>query len=45
MTFFFFFLLLYRKTVCQYSGHDEAVRGLAVSTDGRILVSCGNDCK
>ncbi|XP_076881851.1 uncharacterized protein LOC143530075 [Bidens hawaiensis] len=33
-----------RKTVCQYSGHQGAVRGLTVSTDGRILVSCGSDC-
>ncbi|XP_071701528.1 uncharacterized protein [Rutidosis leptorrhynchoides] len=33
-----------RKTVCQYPGHQGAVSGLTVSTDGRILVSCGNDC-
>ncbi|PWA84892.1 nucleotide binding,protein binding protein [Artemisia annua] len=33
-----------RKTVRQYSGHQGAVRGLTVSTDGRVLVSCGTDC-
>ncbi|KAI3669106.1 hypothetical protein L6452_40329 [Arctium lappa] len=33
-----------RKTVCQYPGHQGAVRGLTVSTDGRVLVSCGSDC-
>ncbi|XP_068642841.1 uncharacterized protein [Aristolochia californica] len=33
-----------RKTVCQFSGHQGAVRGLTASTDGRILVSCGSDC-
>ncbi|KAH7536760.1 hypothetical protein FEM48_Zijuj03G0020700 [Ziziphus jujuba var. spinosa] len=33
-----------RKTVCQFPGHRGAVRGLAASTDGRILVSCGTDC-
>ncbi|XP_019172458.1 PREDICTED: DDB1- and CUL4-associated factor 13 [Ipomoea nil] len=33
-----------RKTVCQFPGHQGAVHGLAASTDGRILVSCGTDC-
>ncbi|KAG9444093.1 hypothetical protein H6P81_015433 [Aristolochia fimbriata] len=33
-----------RKTVCQFSGHQGAVRGLTASTDGRTLVSCGSDC-
>uniref|UniRef100_A0A7N0TIW4 Sof1-like protein domain-containing protein n=1 Tax=Kalanchoe fedtschenkoi TaxID=63787 RepID=A0A7N0TIW4_KALFE len=33
-----------RKTVCQFTGHQGAVRGVTVSTDGRILVSCGTDC-
>nr|KYP40427.1 WD repeat and SOF domain-containing protein 1 [Cajanus cajan] len=33
-----------RRTVCQFPGHQGAVRGLTASTDGRILVSCGTDC-
>ncbi|KAI3939956.1 hypothetical protein MKW98_029732 [Papaver atlanticum] len=33
-----------RKTVCQFPGHQGAVRGLSASTDGRVLVSCGTDC-
>ncbi|KAL4199710.1 hypothetical protein AMTRI_Chr03g52570 [Amborella trichopoda] len=33
-----------RSTVQQFVGHKGAVRGLAASTDGSILVSCGNDC-
>ncbi|GMH07265.1 hypothetical protein Nepgr_009105 [Nepenthes gracilis] len=33
-----------RRTVSQFPGHQGAVRGLAASTDGRILVSCGTDC-
>ncbi|KAI4333924.1 hypothetical protein L6164_018674 [Bauhinia variegata] len=32
------------RTVCQFPGHQGAVRGLTASTDGRILVSCGTDC-
>ncbi|CAN6880121.1 unnamed protein product [Brassica oleracea var. botrytis] len=33
-----------RRTVCQFPGHRGAVRGLTVSTDGNVLVSCGTDC-
>lgn len=33
-----------RRTVCQFPGHQGAVRGLTASTDGCILVSCGTDC-
>ncbi|XP_024024327.1 DDB1- and CUL4-associated factor 13 [Morus notabilis] len=33
-----------RRTVCKFPGHQGAVKGVAASTDGRILVSCGTDC-
>lgn len=33
-----------RRTVCRFPGHQGPVKGLAASTDGRILVSCGHDC-
>ncbi|XP_031383600.1 DDB1- and CUL4-associated factor 13 [Punica granatum] len=33
-----------RRTVCQFPGHQGAVKGLTASTDGRVLVSCGADC-
>lgn len=33
-----------RRTICQFPGSQNPVKGLAVSTDGRILVSCGLDC-
>ncbi|KAJ4822212.1 hypothetical protein Tsubulata_013577 [Turnera subulata] len=33
-----------RRTVCRFPGHQGAVRGLAASTDGSTLVSCGTDC-
>ncbi|RZC73250.1 hypothetical protein C5167_048730 [Papaver somniferum] len=35
---------LFLKTICQFPGHQGAVRGLSASTDGRVLVSCGTDC-
>ncbi|KAM6548889.1 hypothetical protein CsatB_020565 [Cannabis sativa] len=33
-----------RRTVCKFPGHQGAVKGVAASTDGRLLVSCGTDC-
>ncbi|CAK7322713.1 unnamed protein product [Dovyalis caffra] len=33
-----------RRTVCQFPGHQGAVKGLTASTDGSTLVSCGTDC-
>ncbi|XWS54141.1 hypothetical protein CRYUN_Cryun10bG0063500 [Craigia yunnanensis] len=33
-----------RRTVSQFPGHQGAVQGLTVSTDGGIVVSCGSDC-
>lgn len=50
LNLFFFFvasnfcLIKPRRTICQFPGHQGAVRGLTASTDGRILVSCGTDC-
>ncbi|KAH9619889.1 hypothetical protein KSS87_006515 [Heliosperma pusillum] len=33
-----------RRTVSRFLGHQGPVKGITVSTDGRILVSCGLDC-
>ncbi|KAG0500231.1 hypothetical protein HPP92_000303 [Vanilla planifolia] len=33
-----------RRTLCQFSGHQGAVKGLTVSTNGKTLISCGTDC-
>ncbi|CAN0877923.1 Nuclear pore complex protein NUP107 [Linum grandiflorum] len=32
------------RTICQFPGHQGAVKGLTVSTDGSTLISCGTDC-
>ncbi|XP_074296693.1 uncharacterized protein LOC141627155 [Silene latifolia] len=32
-----------RRTVSRFLGHQGPVKGITVSTDGRILVSCGLD--
>ncbi|KAL6529591.1 hypothetical protein OROGR_015214 [Orobanche gracilis] len=32
-----------RRTICKFPGHIGAVWGLTVSSDGRVLVSCGTD--
>ncbi|KAJ7552676.1 hypothetical protein O6H91_06G118500 [Diphasiastrum complanatum] len=36
--------IAYRRTICHYSGHKGPVRGVAVSSGGDRLVSCGDDC-
>lgn len=36
--------LLCRRTVRQFPGHKGSVRGVAISSDGEHLVSCGDDC-
>lgn len=41
----FVFFIIFRRTVRQFPGHHGAVRGLTVSTDGRVLVSCGSDSR
>ncbi|EFJ16629.1 hypothetical protein SELMODRAFT_439559 [Selaginella moellendorffii] len=36
--------LAYRKTVAEFPGHNGAVRGVSISSDGDFLVTCGDDC-
>jgi len=36
--------IAYRRTVRQFPGHKGSVRGVAISSDGEHLVSCGDDC-
>ncbi|CAI5471946.1 unnamed protein product [Closterium sp. Yama58-4] len=34
----------YKRTLCRFVGHSRAVRGVAISSDGETMLSCGDDC-
>ncbi|CAI5968551.1 unnamed protein product [Closterium sp. NIES-65] len=34
----------YKRTLCRFVGHSRAVRGVAISADGKTMLSCGDDC-
>lgn len=36
--------IAYKRTISRFVGHQRAVRGVAISSDGDFLLSCGDDC-
>ncbi|CAI5470744.1 unnamed protein product [Closterium sp. Yama58-4] len=36
--------LRHMRTLCRFVGHSRAVRGVAISSDGETMLSCGDDC-